>query len=214
MSRLTPEQWQAIQVEWEFDPDEPSFEEAASRAASKYEFAPPRRQSIHERAKRYQWERRGSLNGINIAAHRRADAEIRVVPVPQPEGLALPDAQPDANSFGKADQTEDSRGSAELAMSARETDIDKRTATRLRHRKEWVNIAVLRNEAISLRNTDPVRCSERLRQVKLAAEITAIQQSGERKAWGLDLGLDPIDMSSLSDEAVEAIAAGRMPKRH
>ena len=96
-------------------------------------------------------------------------------------------------------------------MGAREADIDKRTATNVRQRQEWVNIAVLRNEALSSRNTDPVRCSERLRQIKVAAEITAIQQAGERKAWGLDIPFGMADLASLSDETLEAIAKGRLP---
>lgn len=214
MARLTPEQWQAIRVVWEYDPDEPSFEVAAARAATKYEFGAPRRQSVHERAKRDSWERRGSLNGINAAAHRRADAQMSPARVPQPDGL--PDSsrpKPDVPRGGEVDNVREGSASdaaVTLAMSAREADVDKRTATNVRHRQEWINIAVLRNEALSMRVTDPVRCSERLRQVKVAAEITAIQQAGERKAWGLDIALNPEDLATLSDGALEAIAAGRM----
>ena len=211
MSRLTPEQWQSIRIVWEYDPDEPSFEVAAARAAKKYEFKAPRRQSVHERAKRDGWQRRGSLNGINAAAHRRADSQMNPAPVPQPEGL--PDSgggQPDTEMADAPDTVRPARPSAEAAMGAREGDVDKRTATNVRHRQEWVNIAVLRNEALSLRNTDAVRCSERLRQVKVAAEITSIQQAGERKAWGLDIPLDVVDLESLSDKALTAIAAGRL----
>ena len=212
MSRLTPEQWQSIRIVWEYDPGEPSFEVAAARAAKKYEFKAPRRQSVHERAKRDGWQRRGSLNGINAAAHCRADSQMNPAPVPQPEGL--PDSggsQPDTEMADAPDTVRPARPSAEAAMGAREADIDKRTATNVRQRQEWVNIAVLRNEALSSRNTDPVRCSERLRQIKIAAEITAIQQAGERKAWGLDIPFGMADLASLSDETLEAIAKGRLP---
>ena len=212
MSRLTPEQWQSIRIVWEYDTDEPSFGVAAARAAKKYEFKAPRRQSVHECAKRDVWQRSGSLNGINVAAHRRADSQMNPALVPQPEGL--PDSgggQPDTEMADAPDTVRPARPLAEAAMGAREADVDKRTATNVRHRQEWVNIAVLRTEALSSRNTDPVRCSERLRQVKVAAEITSIQQTGERKAWGLDIPLDVIDIKSLSEEALEAIVNGRMP---
>jgi hypothetical protein len=186
---------------------------AAARAANKYEFKAPRRQSVHERATKERWQRRGSLNGLNAAAHRRADSQMNPTPVPQPEGL--PDGQrslgglPDRKPKGPPDATGVAQSPAEAAMGAREADIDKRTATNVRHRQEWVNVAVLRNEALSLRISDPVRCSERLRQVKIAAEITSIQQAGERKAWGLDVPFNTADLQNLSDEALEAIASGR-----
>jgi hypothetical protein len=213
MPRLTPEQWQAIRVAWEYDPDEPSLELAAARAAEKYEFKAPRRQSVHERAKREGWQRRGSLNGINAAAHRRADSKMDSSKVAQPEGL--PDGargQPDGGAPAAPDTAAATSDAANHAVIARESDIEKRTTINVRHRQEWVNIAALRNEALSLRRTDPVRCSEKLRQVKAAAEITAIQQAGERKAWGLDIGIDCRDLASLSDEALELIAAGKTPR--
>ncbi|MDB5874596.1 MAG: hypothetical protein JWQ07_4038 [Ramlibacter sp.] len=211
MARLTPEQWQSIRIVWEYDPDEPSFDVAAARAAKKYDFSAPRRQSVHERAKRECWQRRGSLNGINAAAQRRADRQMSAAHVPQPEGLpdAIPPA-PDSASPPAPDGVR-SPSPAAYAVAAREADIDKRADTNKRHRQEWVNVAVLRNEAVSLRVTDPVRCSERLRQVKIMAEITAIQQAGERKAWGLDVPFNAGDLENLSDEALAAIAGGRAP---
>jgi hypothetical protein len=199
-------------VAWEYDADEPSLEVAASRATRKYEFKAPRRQSVHERAKKEGWIRKASLSGLNAAAHRRADAMSAAAPVPPP--TSAPDdgkERPDEKVAPKPDKAFGNSETATLAMEAREEEIDKRAATLKRHRQEWVNVAVLRNEALSLRLTDPVRCSERMRQVKLAAEITAAQQAGERKAWALDIALDLADLSGLSDEALQAIASGRMP---
>ena len=212
MARLAREQWQTIRIIWDYDPDEPSFDLAAASAAKKYEFKAPRRQSVHERARAEAWQRRGSFNGINAAAHRRADYQMNSAAVPQPAGL--PDgAPPQTDTGGAAEPDVAAKASAPAlhALLARESDVDKRTATNVRHRQEWVNIAVLRNEALSLRNTDPVRCSERFRQVKAASKITATQQVGERKAWSLDIPIHHRELASLSDEALEAIAAGRRP---
>jgi hypothetical protein len=46
----------------------------------------------------------------------------------------------------------------------------------------------LRQEAIADREADHKEAFERAKLAKITAEMTAIQQAGERKAWGLDNG--------------------------
>ena len=55
-----------------------------------------------------------------------------------------------------------------------------------RHRREWEQVVALRQEALSGRAEDPKEAFERAKLAKITAEMTAIQQTGERRAWGLD----------------------------
>ena len=80
-ARLTPEQWQSVRTVWEYDPDEPSLTVAAERAAKKHKFTAPNKSSLSRKMEAdvkagQPWERRASLNGINKAAHRKADGMV------------------------------------------------------------------------------------------------------------------------------------------
>jgi len=55
-----------------------------------------------------------------------------------------------------------------------------------RHRKEWEQVVMLRQEALKVRTEDQKEAFDRSKLAKITAEMTAIQQAGERKAWGLD----------------------------
>ena len=55
-----------------------------------------------------------------------------------------------------------------------------------RHRQEWVQVAGLRQEALNERKTNQAEAFNKAKLAKITAEMTAIQQAGERKAWGLD----------------------------
>jgi hypothetical protein len=55
-----------------------------------------------------------------------------------------------------------------------------------RHRQEWEIVAALRDEALEVREVDHAEAFGRAKLAKITAEMTAIQQAGERKAWGLD----------------------------
>jgi hypothetical protein len=55
-----------------------------------------------------------------------------------------------------------------------------------RHRKEWEQVVMLRQEALKVRVEDQKDAFDRSKLAKITAEMTAIQQAGERKAWGLD----------------------------
>jgi hypothetical protein len=63
---------------------------------------------------------------------------------------------------------------------------DETAALVRRHRQEWVQVAGLRQEALAARQADPSEAFGRAKLAKITAEMTAIQQAGERKAWGLD----------------------------
>ena len=55
-----------------------------------------------------------------------------------------------------------------------------------RHRKEWEQVVMLRQEALKARAEDQREAFNRAKLAKITAEMTNIQQAGERKAWGLD----------------------------
>lgn len=57
-----------------------------------------------------------------------------------------------------------------------------------RHRQEWLQVVKLRQEALGAREADATDAFNRAKLAKITAEMTAIQQAGERKAWGLDDG--------------------------
>ena len=195
MARLNSTQWQTIRTVWEYDPDMPSYNVAAARAAVKYDLAPPGKSTIDEKAKKEGWQRHGNLNGINAAAHRKADTLID-----SNGNRTVPDAK--TGIFLNAPEPG-------LVQSSRQESENKRAEVNARHRTEWLNIAVLRQEALTIRNTNPDGAMAKIKLAKLAAETTSIQQAGERKAWGLNIQLDMGSMKDLSDEQLEAIIHGK-----
>lgn len=199
MARLNQPQWDAIRSVWEYDPDEPSYEVAAARAGKKYQFKPPSKSSVFERCAKEKWERRGSLNGINSAAQRKADLMVdssggRTKP-------NEPNAEPGGNPNGVPNPA--------MAQASRAESENLRAEVTARHRSEWKNIAVLRQEAIALRDSNPDSAMFKIKLAKLSAETTAIQQAGERKAWGLDILVDPGSVKDMTDAELEAIINGK-----
>ena len=82
-------------------------------------------------------------------------------------------------------------GNPNKKAAAIDAAADETAAVVCRHRQEWVQVAKLRQEALERRVRDPKESFERAKLAKLAkitAEMTALQQAGERKAWGLDDG--------------------------
>ena len=197
---LNPLFWAEIRRHWEYDPDSPSYLLACRRAGEKYQFNPPTKAGIAKRATSEGWERRGSMVGVNQAALRRADALVNS------DGTPV-DAPVDGVSSPK-------RGveSARQAQASNDEAVDKRAEVGARHRIEWQQVGVLRQEALAKRHTDPVEALNRLKVAKITAEITTLQQAGERKAWGMEVMIDPADLSSMSDAQLEAIAAGKTPR--
>ena len=196
MARLSREQWQAIRTIWEYDPDQPSYNTAAGRAAKKHQFAPPGKSTIDDRAKKEGWERRGNMTGINAAAQRKADT------LTDSNGnRTIPDAK--TAYFPGASRPD-------LVLSSREEAENKRAEATARHRTEWMQIAVLRQEALALRHSNLDQAMAKMKVAKTAAQTTAIQQTGERKAWGMDILVDIGSLKDMSDAQLEAIINGKV----
>jgi hypothetical protein len=195
VARLSPENWKSIRTVWEFDPDEPTYNVAAARASEKFKFDAPAKTTIESRAKKEGWERRSNLNGINAAAQRRADK------------LTNSDGTPsvsDAKTAGISDASD-----SQKAMASRDESEIKRAEVTARHRSEWKNIGVLIQEAIVLRSTNAEQAMSKAKLAKILAEATAIKQQGERKAWGLDILVDPGSVKGLTDEQLADIVNGK-----
>lgn len=60
-----------------------------------------------------------------------------------------------------------------------------------RHRKEWVAPRAMSSEAVRMRDSDPIRAFERAKMAKITAETLKLVQEGERKAYGIDTGVEP-----------------------
>lgn len=59
-----------------------------------------------------------------------------------------------------------------------------------RHRREWAAPRAMSAEALKVRDSDPVRAFEKAKLAKITAETLKLVQDGERKAHGLDVGVD------------------------
>lgn len=200
VKRLTPEQWETIRSEWEYAIDEPSYGTAAGRAAAKYNFKAPDRASVNRAAQRDEknhnpWVRKGALPGINQNAHRKADA------------LAI-------KNFDADDADNRTDLDAKKRVAATQDSEDLRAQIIDRHRREWLIVQKLRQEALQHRNDPKLgghkEAFEKSKLAKITAELTLIQQNGERRAWGLDDVA--IDVTKLSDAQLQDLINGKMPK--
>jgi hypothetical protein len=224
--RLSPALWKTIQTHWEFDLDEPSYEIAAGRAAKEHSFTPPAKSSVYEKQQKEKWSRKGNMNGLNQAAQRNADKLVdangeRVKPnkKAKTERSEGGDATSKPNAVRNLPAVISPEKAAEKSASQEDADradsLKIRTEVNARHRNEWRQIVMLRQEAMQHRDPkqpakyDLAKYYGLLKSAKLAAEITAIQQAGERKAWGMDVLVDPNTIRNLSDDALEAIASGK-----
>lgn len=163
MPRLTADQWAAIRIEWEGEPV------ATFRAlAIKYNVD---NSEISRRAKREGWTKRGQLAAINESAQRKADK--------------LTDS--DGNS------TQRKLSSADLA--ARGESEDLRAEVLTRHRREWAELEQFRRSALkAMKDAHEAGDRNAWMVAKLAADTAKaniqaleIKQTGEAKAWGLDI---------------------------
>lgn len=76
---------------------------------------------------------------------------------------------------------------AKKKAEAMDAEAEKVAEVARRHRKEWEQVVMLRQEALAARKVDQKDAFEKAKLAKITAEMTAIQQAGERKAWGLDV---------------------------
>jgi len=97
---------------------------------------------------------------------------------------------------------------AEKRAEVVDEEAEKRADVIRRHRQEWIQVATIRQEAAEKRGTSPTLAQDRAKLAKIFAEITTLQQAGERKAWGLDA---TVDVRKLTDEQLVAIVKGREP---
>jgi hypothetical protein len=65
-------------------------------------------------------------------------------------------------------------------------EAERRATIIRRHRLEWQLVATLRDEAMAVRAENPALAFERAKLAKITAEMTMIQQAGERRAHRLD----------------------------
>jgi hypothetical protein len=196
---LTPAQWAAVRQTWEYDSDEPTLIEAANRVADRFGCEAPSKQALSRRYTRdrelgLEWQRRGSMVGVNQAAQRKADALVEADGTPS-------GARPVPTVVDPGER-------AVLIQQGREEAEDKRAAVLARHRQEWKQIAILRQEALNGRQANPGQSFERAKLAKITAETTSIQQAGERKAWGLD-DIQIPDLAKKSDAELRAILEGK-----
>jgi hypothetical protein len=201
-ARLPDSVWASIRTVWEYDPDEPSYTVAAERAGQKHGFSPPKNGSISKHLKSDAkkgdpWERRGSLSGINSAAHRKAD-----------HTSTNSSTENDNNQDVTAEDGNDGNGSSTKKEQAARIESENLRADLIsRHRQEWNVSRVLLNEAIADRKGNTKEAFEKAKLAKISTEIIKIRQDGERKAWGLD-DLGNFDPTKLSDDQLDKIIAG------
>lgn len=225
---LEADQWAQIRRVWEYDPDQPSYVEAGRRAGEKFGFIPPSKQSIGKRALAEKWERMGAaaMSDVAAAAHRKADVLMAQTPPAGGSGDGAGDGKVDG---GDAASTSAGDGGApkkaadaSAARSSVEDAEDLRAKVVARHRQEWEQVAGLRQEALIRRpKRDPVtgafkagsgsvaEAFEAAKLAKITAEMTSIQQAGERKAWGLDVVVDPDQLKTMSEADLIRLASGK-----
>lgn len=212
---LTPDQWKAVRRSWEYDPDKPTHAVAGKRAGEKFGFSAPSKQAVAKRAAKEGWERKSAVDmaSVNAAAQRKADGMPEIGGL---EGGSGPEVV--AGVVGTTAKKGATTADAGSAASSAEDAENLRAAVLKRHREEWVQVAALRQEAVKKRHHPQSNPSGndadaflKAKLAKITAEATAIQQAGERKAWGLDIVVDPEQMKNLSDEQLQALAAGKVP---
>lgn len=199
--RLSKDQWRHVQDAWQYNPAQPTYAEAGKLASEKFGFPAPGKTTIESRAKKEGWERRGSMDGVNLEAQRRADLVAK-----------KPDAgQNSDGSAGFEKFISDLSESAKAGIE-RENSIDVRTKITVEHREEWAQVGVMRDEAAAMRKKSVDAATEKMKLAKLMAEVTTLKQNGERKAWGMEIQTDPGAMQNYTQEQLEALASGKVPK--
>lgn len=92
-----------------------------------------------------------------------------------------------------------------------EAESDRRAAIQIKHRTEWNPVGTLIREAVRIRKTNSKDAVDKVRLAKMIAETLRMKQECERKAWGLDIVVDPNALKNMTDEQLEALAQGKLP---
>lgn len=82
---------------------------------------------------------------------------------------------------------EETNSSVQILSQPLPTERDELLA---RHKQEWIAPRAMSAEAVNMRNIDPYKAMERAKIAKITAETLKIMQESERKAHGLDVGVD------------------------
>ncbi len=210
MAKITDDDWALIRRHWELDVGEPTYLQAAERAAKEAGFEPPGKSSIDFRRKREGWIRRSNLTKVVAEAQKMADQICDA-----PEGAA-----------------QDSLDTVEPWSSERAEQ--KRAHILVRHRGETAPVRRLLGRATSLiedfdqkalakkgMTQDAISAAKKeamadaekvLKSAKLMAETISILQTAEQKSWGLNVVLDTTPFDQLSDRQLEAVAEGKAVK--
>ena len=97
----------------------------------------------------------------------------------------------------QVDKHDPKMASDRAATEGSDIETQRRIDTLDRHRREWVQVASLRQDALSHRDNDgkrnDTRCFHAMKLAKITAEMTSIQQAGERKNLSLDNFMSPDD---------------------
>lgn len=201
--RLTRDQWQAIRKVWEHDLNRPTLSKAAKIAAKKYNFDAPSTAAVSRRAEQdrlngYPWDRGGTMKGINKNAQIKAD-------------YITSGEDDDAINYQRTGTHPlTGRSLSRAEMEGADVAEDMRAEVIARHRSEWKVSIVLRNEALINRKVDIKKSLELAKLAKMAAEMIYMQQTGERRAWGLEEF--NLDMSKLTDEQLQDVINGKLPR--
>lgn len=136
---------------------------------------------------RAEYEVGGPENSIrSIAArhgvsHTAVNKRVRAEMWPEPGDL---DAEISKRVSAKVSSVV-STGNHKKRAEAIEAEADRRAAVVAAHKREWEEIETLRQEAFEARESVEAAFGK-AKLLKIMTEATAIKQSAQRKAWGLD----------------------------
>jgi hypothetical protein len=208
MARLTPEQWQQARIAWESVPNA-SYESVGAQFGTS-------KQSVWKRATSQGWKKSTSTPAINDFANRRADAMV------------------DPTMRGKSDEVDEKLDASPPfgIKSERVTDpasdeesIRKKATIIATHRDDASQLGVIlraaRNTfvaAVQLQgsNDDKKAAWWRAKTAQSATRDAiagaAMRHEMERRAWGLDVVVDPVQIRNMSDADLELLASGKAPR--
>lgn len=88
-----------------------------------------------------------------------------------------------------------------------DAEVKRRADLIERHRGEWRELTKLRFKALS--QQDDKKAETIWKNYKAAVDALEKQQSAERRAWNIDVYISPKEWDKMTDEQLEAIAAGK-----
>lgn len=175
---------------------------------------------LRQRRNAEQWTKRTDLAdiarrakaGADVLSVQRVRAEQVEAAEGSPAGLPMGGDRPQvgAEQPKKAAplETPQRPPSGDPEADAERAALDIRTALVERHRKEWDVTRGMFYRAVQ--QGREATGFDAAKFAKISTEILHNIQSGERKAWGLDADL--IDYDALTDDQLQELANGKMPR--